>query len=371
MVYVKTPPELILAPENEWVKHGDLHALQVIAIATPPIWFQWFKNGMPVPDADKPELRLVSFDYWHEGTYQCRIENVCGTVMTDEATLYVAPEICMVTVDTATGKNLVIWEKKSEVAPIVQYNVYREGIITGIFDRLAVVPYDSLSVYLDEKADPSIQAFRYIITATDTAGNETDYELCNPHKTIHLLTTTNPETRATQLDWDFYYGFEYGTFVIYRSPDGMAFETFYQMAATSTTFTDPNINKELLYYRIGVMKPEPCVPTSQLKAGSGPYSQSMSNLEDNRFLTGMNEHPYSDAIEIFPNPFNDRTTLKFSNPNNHLYTLKVMDLTGKVVQITNNIAGAEYILERNNLEKGYYILELSGDVIYRGTIILE
>lgn len=371
LIVVKTPPELLMTSESEWVRHEDFHVLQVNANGTPPMWFQWFKDAMPIPGADKPELRFLSFDYWHEGTYSCRIENLCGTVMTDDITLYVAPEICMVTVDTATGDNLVIWEKKSEISPITLYNVYREGIITGVFDKLAVVPYDSLSVYLDEKANPSIQAYRYIITATDTAGNETDYELCRPHKTIHLLTTTNSETRATQLDWDFYYGFYYGTFIVYRSINGMDFESFYQMAATSTTFTDPNIYKELLYYRIGVKKPEPCVPTSKLKAGTGPYSQSMSNLEDNRFLTGTNDKQLEGSITIFPNPFNDRTTLRFPNPENQLFRLKVMDLSGKILRDVINISGSEYIFERNDLEKGYYIIELTGDKMYRERIIVE
>ncbi len=143
------------------------------------------------------------------------------------------------------------------------------------------------------------------------------------------------------------------------------------MAATSTTFTDPNINKELLYYRIGVMKPEPCVPTSKLKAGSGPYSQSMSNLEDNRFLTGINDPRFATGMTIFPNPFNERTTLKFSNPENHLFRLKVMDLTGKILRDVDNISGSEYTFERNELEKGYYIIELSGDKILREKIIID
>jgi hypothetical protein len=370
MIIVKTPPELVSAPESEWIVPGNLLSLKVIANGTPPMWFQWFKDGTPIPNGDKPEMRFSSFDYPDEGTYYCRIENVCGKILTDEATLYAAPQICMVTVDTASGNNLVIWEKKS-IAPIIQYNVYREGIITGVFDKLASVPYDSLSIYLDEKANPSVQSYRYIITATDTAGNETDYELCKPHKTIHLLTTTNPETHKTQLSWDYYYGFYYGTFIVYRSTNGMNFDVFYQMAATSTTYTDPDIYEQLIYYRIGVMKPEPCVPTSKLKAGTGPYSQSMSNLEDNRFLTGIHEIPVSGSIAIFPNPFNDKTTLKFPNPENRLFRLRVMDLTGKIMRDIDNISGSEYIFDRNELEKGYYIIELSGDKMYRGKIIVE
>jgi predicted outer membrane repeat protein len=371
MIIVKTPPELVIAPDNEWVRKDDLHTLQVIVEGTPPIWFQWFKDGNPLPKGDKPELRFPSFDYPNEGTYYCRIENVCGTIMTDEATLYVAPQICMVTVDTVTGNNLVIWEKRSDVAPIIQYNVYREGIITGVFDKLASIPYDDLSLYLDEKADPTIQSYRYIITATDTAGNETDYELCRPHKTIHLLTTINPETRATQLDWDFYYGFNYGTFIVYRSTNETNFETFYQMAASSTTFTDPSINKELFYYRIGVLKPEPCIATSKLKADSGPYSHSMSNIEDNRFQTGIKELSTSGNLAIYPNPSSGQTTVSFPNPEQKKYQLVVRDLSGKMVLVTNNITDDKVIIEGGSLKSGYYSVEVVGDKIYRGKLVIE
>jgi hypothetical protein len=48
-----------------------------------------------------------------------------------------------------------------------------------------------------------------------------------------------------------------------------------------------------------------------------------------------------------------------------------MDLSGKILRDIDNISGSDYILERNDLEKGYYILELCGDKVYRGKIIVE
>jgi hypothetical protein len=140
---------------------------------------------------------------------------------------------------------------------------------------------------------------------------------------------------------------------------------------SKTQYTDDNPPAYRIYYQIGVKLPESIILTTGKKAGSGPYSQSMSNLEDNRFLTGINELPLSDAITIFPNPFNDRATLKFPNPENCLFRLKVMDLSGKILRDVNNISGSEYIFERNELEKGYYIIELIGDRIYRARIIIE
>jgi parallel beta-helix repeat protein len=372
LMIVKSPPELVSAMESGWVMKGDLFELEVIATGTPPLEFQWFQDNNPLAIGDKQKIRFQSFNYQHEGTYRCTIENACGMITTDQATLYVAPEICMVTVDTVTGNNLVVWEKRSEIAPVAQFTVYREGVIAGVFDPVAVVDYDSMSVYLDEGANPAIQSYRYKITATDTSGMESDIELCRAHKTIHLLTTTNPETRATQLDWDFYYGFNYGTFNIYRSGTGTNFSTFYQMASSSTTYTDPNPDQKVYYYRIGVVKPDPCVPSSTLKADAGPYSHSMSNVEDNRLQsTGLKELAENEGINIYPNPFSDHTTIRFANPGNKAYQLVIRDLSGKVVRSVETIQTGEFMLYKGNLRPGYYFVELKGDRIYRGKLVIE
>ncbi len=110
----------------------------------------------------------------------------------------------MVTVSPTTGHNLVVWEKKT-IAPIMALNIYRKSIAAGIYDRLATVSYDDLSVFVDTTADPTVQAYLYKITAFDTANNETDIDLCKPHKTVHLIVSTNPELNTTQLQLDLYY----------------------------------------------------------------------------------------------------------------------------------------------------------------------
>jgi len=188
----------------------------------------------------------------------------------------------MVTVSTVTGNNLVIWEKKSR-APLLTYNIYRESKAAGIYDLMGIVPYDDLSIFTDTTADPMVQAYIYKITGIDTAGNETDIDLGKPHKTIHLLVSTNPELNTTQLSWDKYYGFDYQTCNIYRSETGTNFSVVHSMASSLNSWTDPDPIADVGYYRIAVEKPVPCIPTGgSKKAESGPYSHSMSNIEDNR-----------------------------------------------------------------------------------------
>ena len=216
-VYIKVNvrPNILVHPEDTWHESGKSLSFHVVYTGSSPITFRWEKDGEVISGEDLPEYRFTPVDSSQEGNYLCTLSNTCGTAITDPAALYLAPQLCMVTVSPTTGHNLVVWEKKTK-APVMAYHIYRESVAAGIYDRLATIPFDDLSVFVDTMADPTVQAYLYKITALDTAGYETDIDLCKPHKTIHLLVTTNPELNTTQLAWDRYYGFDYQTYTIYR-----------------------------------------------------------------------------------------------------------------------------------------------------------
>jgi hypothetical protein len=208
----------------------------------------------------------------------------------------------------------------------------------------------------------------------DTDDNETDIDLCKAHKTIHLLVTTNPETKATQLDWDRYVGFEYGTYIIYRSDTTYNFSEVDQMSSSSSTWSDPAPGDKTNYYRVAALKPDPCYPTGNpsRKYDAGPYSHAISNVEDNRLQkTGWSSQSELKMLTVYPNPFNDIATIIFSNPDNNAYSLYITDLSGKVCRIESDICSSEYLLERKDFEKGIYFLELKGPGTYRGKIVIH
>ena len=372
-IMVRKAPEILIEPASEWIRQDEPYTLRVYIDGTSPLSYQWKKDGSDIPGAIIPEYKIPSPDYTHEGDYTCRISNACGVVVTTPATLYLAPQICMVTVDPLTGNNLVVWEKNS-IAPVSQYNIYRESKYAGMYDLLTTIPYDQLSIYNDSTADPTSRAYLYKITATDTSGYETDMDLCKTHKTIHLLITANPETKATQLDWDHYVGFEYGTYEIFRSDTTINFLSIDEMSSSTSTWSDPDPGTGTKYYRVAALRPEPCYPvgTGGKKAESGPYSHSMSNMEDNRLQTGFFEPPIQfENLIIHPNPFNDFTTLTFNNPEGQSYTLFITDLSGKVLRILENITTSGFVLERGELKEGLYFVELRGTKLYRGKILIE
>ena len=283
---VKAAPEILVEPDYSWVRPDVTLNLDVQVNGSSPLAYMWKKNGQAIPGAILPEYKFLPADSSYEGAYTCTISNVCGEVVTTPVNLLLAPQICMVTVDPATGKNLVVWEKKTH-ASLLAYNIYRETQAAGIYDILGTVPYDALSEFTDSTADPTVQAYLYKITALDESGVETDADLCKPHKTIHLLVSTNPELNTTQLAWDKYYGFDYQTYYIYRSTDGLSFDLVHSMASSSNSWTDPSPVDGDLYYRVAVQKPVACTPVGGTKkAGTGPYTHALSNLDDNKLKAG-------------------------------------------------------------------------------------
>ncbi|MBI4647108.1 MAG: T9SS type A sorting domain-containing protein [Bacteroidia bacterium] len=272
--------------------------------------------------------------------------------------------ICMVSVDSAASRNMIIWEKVQE-SGITHYNIYRE-IYTDVFYEIAEVLYDSMSVYIDEQANPATRSWRYRISAVDNCGNES--ALSEPHKTMHL--TLNVGLNQTvNLIWDKYEGFPYSLFHIYRFSNSSGWVTVDSLPTSSWTFTDTPPNWCQLWYRIAVVKEEACYPTSTDKAQGGPYSQSFSNLDDNGVDIGIMEIELPGALAIYPNPFTQQTTIVFSNPASSKYTLEITELTGRTVHWIQNITSESIRIDKGNLAPGCYLIELRGDRVYRGKVI--
>ncbi len=86
---------------------------------------------------------------------------------------------------------------------------------------------------------------------------------------------------------------------------------------------------------------------------------------------GITSLDNNNNLKIYPNPFNDKTIIEFKNPSNEPFRLTLTDLSGKVVRIVDNITDSIYELDRDGLSKGFYFIELRGENIYRGKILIE
>jgi uncharacterized repeat protein (TIGR01451 family) len=62
-------------------------------------------------------------------------------------------------------------------------------------------------------------------------------------------------------------------------------------------------------------------------------------------------------VSVHPNPFEESTTISFSNPDRDKFTLTVYDLTGNIVK-TMSGSETEFLISRDSLTSGVYIYKL-------------
>ena len=77
-------------------------------------------------------------------------------------------------------------------------------------------------------------------------------------------------------------------------------------------------------------------------------------------------------VNVYPNPFNDKATFEIKNVVEGQKTLRLLDISGKVVY-KQTVNREQFILERKNLNGGFYFYEISnnGWKIATGKLVIE
>lgn len=257
-------------------------------------------------------------------------------------------EICLVTVDTATGTNLVVWEK-----PIVNYidgyRIYRESSVSGQYQPIAYIDYNDLSQYTDLAANPLVRGWRYKITAVDNCGNES--VLSPRHKTIHL---TNSYGLGGQinLSWDDYEGFPFSTFAIWRYSDQAGFSLLQNLPSNLRSFTDIAPPAGNVYYFIEVVPDVPCVSTRAVNHNTTRSNKTQTIASP----TGVDEFSAVTNMTIYPQPNNGQFNVSLNSRDNGVATMSIYGADGKLVrreQMTLN-AGAQVFTFYSDMASGIY-----------------
>jgi len=147
-------------------------------------------------------------------------------------------EICIITVDSTSTMNVVVWEKPV-VTNIDSFKIYRD--IIGTYTWVGTIPYGVESFFTDSTngVNPKVTSYRYKVTTLDACGNES--VMGNYHETIHVQTTDNGST--VDLLWDNYEGFNFGFYRILRDSTGLGGANWEKLdSVTSSNFTFTDIN---------------------------------------------------------------------------------------------------------------------------------
>lgn len=279
-----------------------------------------------------------------EGTYEVTVTDEAGCKGFAQVTITQEPppvqEICIVTVDTAIGKNLVFWEK-DVTAGVSHYNVYRESTIKGQYEVIGSVPVDQEGIFIDSTADPRVRSWRYKLSVVDVCGNES--ELSPHHKTMHLTINTGIEN-TINLIWDNYEGFEVGSYDVWRLDPDQDWQKVTEIPSNLFTYTDLEAPAGVLDYYIEVEHPTGC--TTEKKASSLNSSRSnrktakktaadtTNNDTTTNDTTGVGSLRYVDPgmdLNIYPNPGTGKYQLDLQMEQSAEVRMQVYDMSGRMI----------------------------------------
>jgi hypothetical protein len=272
-------------------------------------------------------------------------------------------DICLVSVDDVTNKNVVIWEKPV-LTGVDSFYVYKESTSSNVYTKIGSVAANVFSTFTDINSNPLQRADHYKISILDTCGFESSPSTI--HKTIHL--SINQGVGNTyNLIWDAYEGFVFGTYYILRGTTPNNLVTIDSIQSNLLSYTDLNPPAGNVYYAIEVRKAIQCNPTA--RTSSLGYASSRSNIKDNT-LSSLNDYtdPFN-SFTIVPNPATENTSVNINLSNSSLTNISVFDLTGRLVQILNNstlTAGSHsftWDLNENNAKAkaGIYLIKVAAN----------
>ncbi len=269
------------------------------------------------------------------------------------------PNICMVSVDSASSHNQIYWDK-SLYTNVDSFIVHRE-VSTNIYKRIGAVSKNSFSMFTDTNrtigpanGDPNISSYRYKLQIKDTCGNLGS--LSPYHNSIYFITnntgtyfwnTYNIESQTTPVN----------TFTLLRDDNNTGvWNVIGSTAGTQTTLNDPMYAS----YPSGVWRVEAdgfnCSSTSKMAA---QVVKSKSNVKNNfSVITGLDALNSNVLFSVAPNPATTDITISFNSEIKESTTITITNVLGKVVYVREVSEGTTTTMSLNDLVTGIYFIRI-------------
>lgn len=278
------------------------------------------------------------------------------------------PEICVVTVDSVTTKNLVVWEKGA-ATNISHYNIYREGSVAGVYVKVDSVLYAEDSEFVDHVASPMVRSWRYKLSQVNNCGVESS--LSDYHKTIHATISVGLGGNYN-IHWDAYEGITYSTWSCWRYTALDGFTEIWNAASNIFSYTDTPPSTQDLDYVIGFPLAQTC-SSSLLKAQD--YNGTRSNRSAGVFMgsgLGIEDINTTDFdVTVYPNPNSGEFRVHITGIANGNFDYQLIDMTGKLIEKGRT---STRVFDKNfsELEKGVYYMILSNNgVVSTKKIVIQ
>ena len=254
-------------------------------------------------------------------------------------------DICVLSVDSATGKNLVVWNKTPGQRTL-EYRILKENA-QGQFVQIGNQPYLNLSVFTDQSSNPQTQPDRYKIALLDSCGNSSDTS--DFHRTIHLQSNLG-SSGEVNLSWTPYLGKPVQSYEIWRWITSGNLVQIATVAASVNSYTDLNPPvASNVYYVVNAVFPSSCSPVAGKNTA---FDISKSNIL-NQTGIGFNENQALRNMRVYPNPNGGVFTVEFSNIDD-IQSVSIIDGVGRVIRHIKTVDNTKILLDLRNEPKGVY-----------------
>lgn len=264
-----------------------------------------------------------------------------------------APSICLVSVDSTSSHNVIVFEKPVGLTSVDSFYIYRETG-TSTYQIVGVLSDTSLSIFEDFAANPNSTSFKYKIASLNTCGEvsvQSGY-----HSTMHLqhLGNGNFQWTSYQIENVSNPVLSYNIFRDNLSTGN--FQLIQVIPGNNTTFTDINFaSYPNASYRIEVnwFSPVSCNPTSRTTLS---YSTSRSNilsfgtaglLERSQYKMSVSPNPVVESlvIDLTPNyeSLNGCEFIILNNLGQPVYSEKIEQQQYKIERVSIGGSGLYYV----------------------------
>lgn len=197
------------------------------------------------------QVNVPDGQYWIE--FVCTTE-ACGEIVYRQSFAVegdnVTPEISIVTMDAATGKNVINWQAPANLPNTDLYTdmvIFREEGATNNFVQLGEVPI-AAGQFVDMASDPSMRKYRYRIALKTYYGGISTPSV--PHSSVHVMLNRGLAAGSVNIVWTPYEGGTIEQYTILRgtSPDNM--QTLTTASGYEQSYTDFTCPEGDVYYAL-------------------------------------------------------------------------------------------------------------------------
>ncbi|MBL7811687.1 MAG: T9SS type A sorting domain-containing protein [Bacteroidetes bacterium] len=257
-----------------------------------------------------------------------------------------AESLCMVTNDSNTGKNMLMW-KKTPGKRTEKYEIYREAN-NGGYEKIGTVNYSSTPKFIDSNSNPRQRAYSYYLKAIDSCGNAAEESIYYIHTTSHL-TASLGVSGENNLNWSPYLGaYPLNGYAIYRSNGSGAFQEIDRVASTKNSYSDLNPPQGSNRYYIAII--------AEVDCGSGKGSIRFRSNQV-QFGTASVADIQTAQISVYPNPASASTQVTTSAGGD----FQVRDISGRI-QLKGKMKPGTQALDVSALADGTYFIFLNQTV---------